>query len=182
MNLCSVLKQPSSPGTVQLYVFKSLLDSACCLYFCPFIFVCLYSWLSFVCSFLSLAQLTFIEFLLFVPHSVFWQVDCLYLSDSAFFVVVGIPQCTLLSDVRFYHITKFFLLVKILSFGLNSPGIKSVCGIFVEFRMYFYCAWPSPFKQVNCLKIDSFVFTEQKPSNVKSQRAQCVGTLRRWTF
>ena len=46
-------------------------------------------------------------------------------------MVVDIPQCTLLSEVIFYHIMKFFLLVKILSFGLNSSGIKSVCSIYV---------------------------------------------------
>lgn len=133
-----------------------------------------------------LAQLTFIEFLFFVPHSVKWQVDCLYLFDSAFFVVVNrhptvypfewcdiLPHYEVFLTSRDLKIWFIFFLDQVSWFFLLRILLNSVY-IFMEHDWVLL-------KTGYCFKILSFL-NEQKSSNVKSQRAQCVGTLCRWTF
>lgn len=125
--------------------------------------------------------------MVFLSWGRFWdrQGDCWYLFDSAFFVVVTrLPTLTLLSDVVFYHIFKLFFPAKVLKLGLNSRGIQSAPLLFWGFRLErsYISVKHSRVLLKKVITNGSHLCHEQKPSNFESERAQCIGTLRGWTF
>lgn len=118
------------------------------------------------------------SFLLSAPHSVMWPADCLYLFHSAFFVVMDIPQCTLLNYVIFYSIMKFFLPVKNLKFWFKFFWDQVCClfGIFIEFSLYFYGAVVESFpKQVIVWKSFLLFLTSRSRQTLKVREHSVLG-------
>ena len=178
MNLFSMFKPPRSPRQSSFMFLNH-----CWIQPAVFLFVSLCLSLFTIETGLSLSfwrSLHLFSFLLSVLHSVMWQADCLYLFNSAFFVVVDIPQCTLLNYVIFYPIMKFFLLVKSLKFWFkffwDQVCLFCLFGIFIEFSLYFYGAVVESFsKQVIIWKLFLLFLTSRSRQTLKVREHSVLG-------